>query len=126
MPQQAQELIAVCGLDCAACTIYQAAHDIDAAKGIYDLFVSQGWPTEAKDAREFLEAGPYCCGCRGDRSRHWSDNCAIMRCCLDEKKVDSCHVCDAFACQRLVDWAAQNDRYGAALERLRQMKADAQ
>lgn len=124
MTEQGQPLIAVCGLDCHECTIYTAAYDIKAAEGIYGLFVSQGWPTEAKNAAEFMAAGPYCCGCRGDRERHWSNNCAIMLCALDEKKVDSCHLCDEFPCQRLVDWGAQNDRYGAALERLHRIKAD--
>ena len=46
----------------------------------------------------------------------------ILRCCVDDKSLDSCYKCDDFACEGLVKWASQNDGYTEALNRLRQMR----
>ncbi|NIV38597.1 MAG: DUF3795 domain-containing protein [Anaerolineae bacterium] len=70
-----------------------------------------------------IERKMYCTGCLGDRDTHWSADCWILTCCVDQRGLSNCSECETFACQRLVDWAEQNERYGAALARLRGLRA---
>ena len=53
---------------------------------------------------------------------HWSSDCWILRCCVDEKGHKFCYECDVFPCERLSERAEQNDHYGQALDRLKEMK----
>jgi hypothetical protein len=66
-----------------------------------------------------------CDWCRGDREMHWSADCWILQCCVDGKGLAYCHECNDFPCGRLEEWAAKNERYGEALQRLKKMKRDA-
>jgi len=109
-------LLAPCGLDCGACDIYQAAHDPAAAERLAEAFRAEG---RADAVPEWFQ----CQGCLGDRRVHWSADCSILTCCVDEHGLTSCADCDRFACQRLEEWATRSPRYGAALERLRRMAA---
>lgn len=119
----AENMIAICGIDCTDCPLLRASHgDIKAAEHLAAWWKSEGWLSEDEGAEAVLKGGPHCLGCRGDRSTHWSANCWILECCVDSKGLESCHVCDEFACDKLVEWAAQNDRYTAALNRLHHMK----
>ncbi len=118
-----KEMTAVCGLDCAACGLLKASlGDVQAAEGLAGWWKSEGWLAEHEGAAEVLARGPHCLGCRGDRATHWSANCWILQCCVDDRGLASCHEGDDFACERLVDWAAQNDGYTAALNRLRRLR----
>jgi len=81
--------------------------------------------SEDEGAAEVLVGGPHCLGCQGDRATHWSADCWILKCCVDDKGLEYCHECGDFACEPLVEWAAQNDRYTEALNRLRGMKGTA-
>jgi hypothetical protein len=71
---------------------------------------------------EIIGRGMYCQGCRGDRAVHWSADCPILVCCVDERGLQSCSACDAFPCARLTDRARENARYTAALQRLEEMR----
>jgi hypothetical protein len=114
--------IAVCGIDCTQCPLLKASQgDTQAAEHLAGWWRGEGWLKEDEGAAEVLERGPHCIGCRGDRSTHWSANCWILKCCVDDRGLDSCHECDDFACEQLVQWAAQNDSYTEALNRLRRM-----
>jgi len=62
-----------------------------------------------------------CFGCKGDRSRHWSPDCWILKCCFDEKGLEFCYQCEDFPCERLEEWAEGSERYMEALNRLREM-----
>lgn len=107
------EMIAVCGLDCGVCDIRQAAGDPGLARGIVDWFrESRGEEVAIEQIR--------CAGCRGDRAQHWSADCWILECCVDQKGLAFCCECGDFPCGRLTEWAAGSERYGAALERLRE------
>ena len=121
-----EEPIAVCGIDCANCGILKASFgDAEAAEQLAGWWKSEGWMSEDEGAAEVLERGPHCLGCRGDRSTHWSADCWILKCCVDDKGLGSCHECGEFACEQLLEWAAQNDQYTSALNRLRRMKESA-
>ena len=115
--------MAVCGIDCSPCPLLRASHgDAEAAEHLAGWWKSEGWLEEGEGAAEILAGGPHCLGCRGDRAAHWSANCWILKCCVDDRGVQSCHECDDFACERLVQWAAQNGKYAAALAYLRHAK----
>lgn len=115
-------MIAVCGLDCGSCSIRTAPFDADAAQELVIWFREQGWLEQDEGVSELLARGPYCEGCHGSRQVHWSADCWILQCCVDEKGLTHCSECEVFPCPRLVEWAKQNDGYAAALERLREMR----
>jgi hypothetical protein len=114
------EMISVCGLDCGACDIRKAPRDPEAGKRIVAWFKKEGWLKENEGIDEAIKKGMYCKGCRGDRSVHWSSDCWILKCCVDEKRHEFCYECNVFPCERLSEWAKQNDNYGKALDRLKE------
>jgi hypothetical protein len=116
-------LMAACGLDCESCEIRLAPTDPAAAKVVLDWFRQQGWLGEDEGMAQAIERKMYCTGCLGDRETHWSADCWILACCVDQRGYSNCSECEAFACDRLVEWAKQNDGYAAALARLREMRA---
>jgi hypothetical protein len=114
--------MAVCGLDCAGCDIRKVPTDPVAAERVMNWFRSMGWLEDHEGLDEVIERRMYCCGCHGDRSTHWSADCWILQCCVDDKRLAFCYECETFPCSRLVEWAAQNARYTEALNRLRSIK----
>jgi hypothetical protein len=116
-------LMAACGLDCGSCEIRLAPDDPAAARVVVDWFRRQGWLAEGEGIADVVERKMYCRGCLGDRDVHWSADCWILACCVDRRGHSNCSQCQDFACDRLVEWAGQNDGYGAALERLRELRA---
>ena len=116
-------MMAACGLDCATCEIRLAPADPAAAKLLVAWFRQQGWLSEGEGMPEVIERKMYCTGCLGDRDTHWSADCWILACCVDRRGLGNCSECESFACDRLVEWAQQNEGYGAALARLRALHA---
>ena len=117
-----KEMIAVCGLDCSPCEIRTAPNEPDAAQRLVAWFKKEGWLKENEGMNEVIERRMYCSGCRGDRSVHWSSDCWILKCCVDDKGHEFCYECGMFPCERLSEWAKQNDDYNQALQRLKKMK----
>jgi hypothetical protein len=113
--------IAVCGIDCGGCDIRRIPFDPAAAERMVAWFREMEWLAEEEGVAEIVERGMYCHGCRGDRAVHWSAECPILVCCVDERGLQSCAECDSFPCTRLTDRARGNTRYAAALQRLRDM-----
>ena len=111
------ERFAVCGLDCATCDIREATHDEAVAQSIVD------WFEEELDTVVKIE-NVHCDGCRGERSKHWSPDCWILHCCVDQKGLEHCSQCEAFPCDKLEAWATESARYARALERLKEMNQD--
>lgn len=123
MEQPEQQIIAACGIECSQCTLRRASlGDLDAAEGLAKWWRSEGWMKEDEGATEVVARGPHCLTCRGDRSKHWSPDCAILKCCVDDKDLEHCSECDLFACEQLEAWAQGNERYTQALSRLRSMR----
>jgi len=110
-----KQMIAVCGLNCSECDIFQASSNRELAQQIVDWFKKER-DTEVKieDIR--------CLGCRGDRAKHWSPDCWILKCCVDEKGLEYCFQCGDFQCEKLKEWAEENKSYGEALYRLEEMR----
>jgi hypothetical protein len=120
-----ERLIAVCGLDCTDCALRTSATDERAAEELAGWFRGMGWIAEDGGVAEIQAHGPYCQGCHGDRAVHWSADCWILKCCVDDKGLSFCYECGDFPCQPLGEWAAQNERYTEAFDRLRRLKEDA-
>jgi len=122
LKSEKREIIAVCGLDCGPCDIRRAPDDPEAAQRIVAWFEKEGWLKEDEGIAEVVGRGMYCKGCRGDRAVHWSPDCWILKCCVDEKGHTFCYECSEFPCERLSERARESDHYGQALDRLKQMK----
>jgi hypothetical protein len=122
MSQDANKMLAPCGLDCSGCNLYRAVSDEAAAQSLVGWFSSQGWLKSGEGAREIMARGPYCSACRGDRSVQWSGDCAIRKCCIDERHLSFCSDCDEFPCPKLEAWGQNAGHHAKALERLRTMR----
>ena len=111
------------GLLCNNCPILKASlGDVEAAESLASWWKHEGWMDENEGAAEVLAKGPHCLGCHGDRSTHWSANCWILQCCVDEKGHDFCYECDDFPCERLIKWSTENEGYTEAFNRLKSHK----
>ncbi|NOR82893.1 MAG: DUF3795 domain-containing protein [Ardenticatenales bacterium] len=115
------EMIGACGIDCGDCDIRKVPHDPEAAQRIVAWFRQMEWLEPGEGVKEVLERSMYCKGCREDRSVHWSADCWILRCCVDDKGLEFCYQCDGFPCERLSDRANESTRYDQALNRLQRM-----
>ena len=113
--KQENKMIAVCGLDCNECDIFQAPNNPEIARQIVD------WFKKERDAEVKIE-DIRCLGCRGDRIKHWSPDCWILKCCIDKKGLEFCYQCEDFPCEKLVGRAKGSKKYGEALNRLKEMK----
>jgi len=118
------KLMAACGLDCEACEIRRAPFDSEAAAVLVAWLKEQGWLAADEGMAQVLERRMYCTGCLGDRTVHWSADCWILRCCVDERGQANCSQCREFPCERLVAWSGQNEGYRSALARLQTLWAD--
>ena len=115
------DLIAACGLDCGNCSIRRFPFNEAAATEAIPWYRSQGWLKDTDGVAEAIEKGLVCHGCHGDRAAHWSDDCWILHCCVDQQKLTHCSECSAFPCERLVRWSKTDASYEQALKRLEAM-----
>jgi hypothetical protein len=61
----------------------------------------------------------YCKGCREDRSLHWSPECPLLICCVDERHLEHCAQCEDFLCEKLEAFAGDGQpHHKEAVERL--------
>ncbi|RKZ33641.1 hypothetical protein DRQ33_03845 [bacterium] len=108
------QIIAVCGLICSECDIFRASENPQIAQDIAKWFkTEQGKDINIENIR--------CDGCRGNRNQHWSPNCWILKCCVDNRNLDYCYQCEQFPCDNLAEWADGCRSYQDALERLKKM-----
>jgi len=110
---ESERIIAVCGLICNDCDIFKATENPQIAERIQEWFGKRGKEVRIEDI---------CCdGCKGDRTKHWSGDCPILKCCVDEKGLEYCYECDDFVCERLDEFARGDERYTEAVNRLKSM-----
>lgn len=102
MAKKYPEMLAACGIDCGNCPIRLIPIDEEAAQGAINWFKEMGWLREDEGVAEAIERNMFCNGCQGDRSVHWSDNCQIMLCCVDEKHKQHCGQCpELLTCDKI-------------------------
>ena len=111
---QRSEQITVCGLNCGDCDIYQAGSDPALAKNISDWY-------KRERNKDIPPAAIHCSGCVGDRAQHWSGDCEILKCAVDQRGLLFCSGCSEFPCERLTKWASRHERYREGLARLKVM-----
>lgn len=112
---EGNRMVAVCGLNCKECDIFQASKNREIAQKIVEWFKKErDTDVKIEDIR--------CLGCKGDRAKRWSPDCWILKCCVDEKGLEFCCQCEDFPCEKLEDWAEGSKRYGEALNRLKEMR----
>jgi hypothetical protein len=110
-------------LECGKCDIFLLPVNRGVQDKIIPWFKAQGWLKLEEGLAEVIDRKMYCKGCHSNRADvHWSSDCAILTCCVDEHKLDNCSQCDAFVCERLTTWAGKDVRYNLALERLRELR----
>ena len=126
MEEAKNRMIAVCGLDCGKCDLFRVPTDSEAAERVTAWFKNMGWLQEDEDVSDVVRKSPYCKGCRGDRSVHWSADCWILKCCFDDKGLEFCYECDTFPCEQLSNWGNENARYAQALGRLKHMREESE
>jgi len=107
--------IAPCGIDCAKCDIFAATDDPTIAQHISDWFKKE--MNKDIDPKDIT-----CAGCREDRDKHWSPDCWILKCCVDDKGLQYCFQCGEFPCDKLVEWSQSDTGYDKALQRLKDMQ----
>ncbi len=122
--ESARQSIGVCGIDCDTCDFYRFSSDHEAARRVARWFRQMGAFVKSEKGTCRIGRPMRCDGCRGSRKVHWSADCWILRCCVDDRGLDSCWQCDAFPCKQLSEWAESSVRRGHALERLLQMRDD--
>lgn len=111
----ANQNMGVCGLICDDCDIFKATTNEELAIKIADWFKNErGVDVQPEDIG--------CSGCKGDRTKHWSPDCWILNCCVDKNELESCNQCDDFPCDKLNKWAESGEKYGEALNRLKEVE----
>jgi len=111
------KMIAACGIICDLCDIRLAPDNPEKAKEIADRF-------KKELNKEIKIEDIHCSWCKGDRKNHWSPDCWILQCCVDKKGLEFCYECDEFPCEKLIEWAKENEGYAKALKRLEEMRKD--
>ena len=91
-----ENLIAVFGLDCGTCDIRRAPFDAEAAGRLVAWYREMGWLKPDEGMPEVMARGMYCTGCRGSHSEHWSADCEILACCVDQRRLTYCCDCSDF------------------------------
>jgi hypothetical protein len=115
------EMLGACGLDCTPCSIRQIPLDADAAGDAIRWYKQMGWLKESDGVAEAVERGMYCHGCQGDRTVHWSADCKILLCCVDERHLTHCGQCaELMNCHKLEEFAGDGHaHHREAVMRLR-------
>jgi hypothetical protein len=122
MENSQAQMMAVCGLDCGTCEIRLAPVNPDAAEVVVHWFREMGWLEEGEGIAEVIERGMVCTGCREDRSLHWSPDCPLLICCVDEQHLEHCAQCEEFLCEKLEAFANDGQaHHKAAVERLKRI-----
>jgi len=114
--------MAACGLDCGGCEIRLVPLDAAAAERAVVWYREMKWLAEGEGVDEAITRGMYCRGCHGDRAVHWSADCAILVCCVDQRGLQWCSECADFPCALLTERAEKNRSYAEGLRRLRDLR----
>jgi hypothetical protein len=109
------EMLAPCGIDCSVCNIYRAQSDPQILQRLLAWFRDER-------KKELKPEQIRCGGCLGDRAIHWSGDCAILKCAVDQHGLKSCSECGEFPCEKLTSWAGKGEKYANALQRLRVLR----
>ncbi|MHA1722567.1 MAG: DUF3795 domain-containing protein [Candidatus Baldrarchaeia archaeon] len=108
--------ISVCGLNCAKCDIYQAAHGNDKLRAeIVKWF--------RKKRNEIVKPEQIRCeGCRGPLEHHWNSECKLML-CARKRGHQYCFQCEEFPCTYVDEFSSDGiSHHKRTIENLKRMK----
>ncbi len=111
----AKQKLAACGLDCNACNLYLAAHDLHAAAALVEWFRARGWIGEEEGAEAVRRKAPFCMGCWDASAKQWCGDCRLRGCC-EEKACSHCGECADFPCAEYRAWTEGQPHHLAAME----------
>jgi hypothetical protein len=114
--------IGCCGMDCHACPIPKIHTGIKIAQQWVGQFRAWKVIKDNEGAEEIMARGPYCINCQADRTKHWSRDCPILKCCVDDHKLNNCSECDSFPCERLLKHYETGEGLKDCQENLRKLK----
>ena len=97
-------IIALCGLVCIDCDIRLAPRDSALAARLTQSFIDMGHAGAEPDWF-------HCAGCPARRVDHWSADCGILLCCVDEHSMACCNECSDFVCAKLEEWDRRSPRF---------------
>ena len=87
-----KSLSAVCGLFCAACSIYIGTNE------------DPGRLKNIADRHGVKSEDMQCHGCRAEKRSYWCKDICKIKPCADEKKIDFCIECNDYPCDMLQDF----------------------
>jgi hypothetical protein len=111
--------ISACGIDCVnECDIFKVPFDPEVADRV------RAWlkRMKVKNLPSSLRGATLCLGCRNDRSVHWTPDCWILKCCVDDKRLQTCAECKEFPCLRLEGRGQRDPRYARGLAHLKKIR----
>ena len=109
-------------MNCNTCPIPRIHADLETAQKWVGQFREWNMLKEGEGAKEIMARGPYCISCHSDRSLHWSADCWILKCCVDDKGLDNCSQCDEFPCEGLIKRCDTSPGYDKVLDNLKKHK----
>jgi hypothetical protein len=108
--------IAVCGLNCARCSIYQAYVNKDR-----EWIVRIGKSIFGEDA-DIKPETITCEKCRGSLETHWSPDCNLRR-RGEERGHSYCFQCEDFVCEKLEEFGSNGTgNHSRTVENMKDMK----
>lgn len=108
--------ISICGLNCSKCDIYLASHGDQAIlKELLDYFKEQ--------RNEIVNPDSFACnGCRSSNDVHWSSDCKMRACALNEN-LNYCFECTDFPCSIVNKFGSDGmDHHRRTIENSKKMK----
>ena len=108
--------IAVCGLNCAKCDMYQASHGNEKLRDeIIEWF--------KKERNETIKPEQIRCeGCRGPLDTHWSSDCKMML-CAKKRGLQYCFQCKDFPCTSVNEFSSDSiPHHKKTIENAKRMK----
>ncbi len=108
--------IAVCGLNCAKCDMYQASHGNEKLRDeIIEWF--------KKERNETIKPEQIRCeGCRGPLHTHWSSDCKMML-CAKKRGLQYCFQCKDFPCTVVNEFSSDGiSHHKRTIENSKRMK----
>lgn len=118
-PSGRSAMIAACGINCDECPIRRAAADPGYAEELAEQWRRSHEPEASADWFT-------CQGCHGPKHLVWTGDCEIRACCVDDKGLANCSLCDEFPCPRIDRFAGDGyPHHAEAVRTLTRMREDA-
>ncbi len=94
--------LSLCGIPCYEdCPIYNTDTNKKDAASVLNWFKENNWIDQHITLKEFMSLGKQCHGCKEITKKHWSSNCKILNCNIDQNT--KCTSCTTYPCEILIN-----------------------